>query len=96
VVIVHQDGTRASYRHLKPQGVLVSAGAIVHRGTKIGLVGTTGNSAGPHLHTSATVPGGGSTIMVRYEARSPLDDHLISCHEAQSGDSLQSTNVPWP
>ena len=48
VIIKHDDGMYTYYLHLN-QG-LVSAGQSVSSGTVIGLMGTTGNSTGVHLH----------------------------------------------
>ncbi|MBW1601010.1 transglycosylase family protein [Streptomyces sp. JJ66] len=48
VVIKHTDGRYSQYAHLS--SISVSAGQSVSGGTQIGLVGSTGNSTGPHLH----------------------------------------------
>ena len=42
------DGLSTLYAHLETAAV--AAGALVLQGDPIGLVGTTGNSTGPHLH----------------------------------------------
>ena len=50
VRILHTDETVATYAHLAPGGVRVSAGEKVSAGTVIGLSGATGYASGPHLH----------------------------------------------
>ncbi len=50
IVILHDDGTLASYVHLEPNGVLVAEGERVTRGQLIGRSGNTGFTRGPHLH----------------------------------------------
>lgn len=48
VTIAHADGSTTLYAHLKR--VLVTAGQTVDQGSLLGLVGSTGNSTGAHLH----------------------------------------------
>ncbi len=48
IVINHGNGLQTYYMHCYK--MYVSAGQKVSRGQNIGLVGTTGNSTGPHLH----------------------------------------------
>lgn len=50
VQILHMDGSVAVYAHLAPGGVYVYPGQRVNAGHQIGLSGSTGYSAGPHLH----------------------------------------------
>ncbi|HEY5927527.1 MAG TPA: M23 family metallopeptidase [Kofleriaceae bacterium] len=48
IEIAHGNGFRTRYAHLSGQAVRV--GQHVRRGQRIGAVGSTGNSSGPHLH----------------------------------------------
>ncbi len=48
VKIDHQNGFRTIYGHSSK--LLVKKGDIINKGQKIALVGSTGNSTGPHLH----------------------------------------------
>jgi len=48
VVIAHQNGMMTLYGHLNAYSVKV--GQVVHQGDLIGVMGSTGNSSGPHLH----------------------------------------------
>ncbi|WP_257347682.1 peptidoglycan DD-metalloendopeptidase family protein [Pseudalkalibacillus decolorationis] len=48
IVIDHNNGFKTIYAHLA--SISVSAGDTVQRGQKIGVMGSTGNSTGVHLH----------------------------------------------
>lgn len=48
VIVRHDDGTETVYAHA--DALLVDAGQQVKVGDKLGLVGSTGRSTGPHLH----------------------------------------------
>jgi murein DD-endopeptidase MepM/ murein hydrolase activator NlpD len=48
VVIDHNNGLRTVYAHL--ESISVSEGQVVSQGQKLGVMGSTGNSTGIHLH----------------------------------------------
>lgn len=50
VIIRHTNGLRTAYAHLRKNSLKVKKGDIVARGQEIGLVGSSGDSNGPHLH----------------------------------------------
>lgn len=50
VRILHDDGTMGLYAHLKLESIQVNMGDRVSPGQVIAKVGSTGFSAGPHLH----------------------------------------------
>ena len=57
VVINHHDGTMTLYGHMSPDSRAVSKGDEVVQGQVLGIVGTTGNSTGLHLHFEVRVNG---------------------------------------
>jgi len=48
VTLLHANGFKTRYGHLSQRSV--KAGQVVKKGQKIGEVGSTGRSSGPHLH----------------------------------------------
>jgi len=63
--IVHGDGTRDFYAHMRTRSV--PNGSRVRAGRKIGEVGAEGNVTGPHLHFErhSVATGGWSCSIVR-------------------------------
>lgn len=54
IVIQHSDTQQTLYGHLSE--ISVQAGQTIAQGTVIGLVGSTGQSTGPHLHFESRMP----------------------------------------
>ena len=50
VEIDHGNGYYTLYGHMKADSIVVEKGQKVAKGEKIGIVGSTGKSTGPHLH----------------------------------------------
>lgn len=55
VVVLHSDGVRTLYAHLSKIGV--RRGMLVDTGTRLGLVGASGDATGPHLHFEVRLRG---------------------------------------
>lgn len=59
--ITRADGTYFFYAHLSQLAPGIAVGSPVRAGQLVGFVGTTGNSATPHLHLEIH-PGGGAAV----------------------------------
>jgi murein DD-endopeptidase MepM/ murein hydrolase activator NlpD len=57
VMIDHGDGVVSLYAHQRSGGIMVNSGQQVSKGDRIGTVGSTGYSTGPHLHFEVRVNG---------------------------------------
>jgi hypothetical protein len=55
VVVLHSDGVRTLYAHLSK--IDAHRGDTVATGTRLGLVGATGDATGPHLHFEVRLGG---------------------------------------
>jgi murein DD-endopeptidase MepM/ murein hydrolase activator NlpD len=70
IVIQHDAGLKTLYGHLLTIGV--KEGDIVHRGQLVGLVGSTGNSTGPHTHFEVRIENSPVDPMQMLPDRPPL------------------------
>lgn len=66
VMILHSDGTYATYAHILMGSVMVSPGDVVERGQNIARSGTSGYSTGPHLHFVVRRNSGFNTVSVPF------------------------------
>ena len=57
VAIVHGDGLETQYCHLRQGSIAVTAGDEVVAGTRLGLVGLSGETSFPHLHLAVRKDG---------------------------------------
>ena len=58
VVVDHGNGFRTLYAHMAHNSIVVQAGQKVNQGQKLGNMGSTGRSTGPHLHFEIIGPKG--------------------------------------
>lgn len=65
IIIYHQDGSFASYGHLKKNGARVKVGDEVKKGEVIGISGNTGYSTNPHLHFELYTGGSKKTTPIK-------------------------------
>jgi murein DD-endopeptidase MepM/ murein hydrolase activator NlpD len=56
IEVLHDDGSLATYAHLKPQSVIPKLCEKIKTGQVLGLTGHNGFSSGPHLHVHLSRP----------------------------------------
>lgn len=57
VILRHSDGSETQYSHLRQGSVAVAPGQPVKAGSRLGLIGMSGNAEFPHLHFSLRIDG---------------------------------------
>ncbi len=58
VIITHEGGVETIYAHFMKNSIMVEEGQVVRCGEELGLIGSSGISAAPHLHFEVRGPGG--------------------------------------
>jgi TP901 family phage tail tape measure protein len=56
-VVVDHGGMTSLYAHMLPNSRMVRTGDMVRQGQRLGSLGSTGNSSGPHLHFETRLRG---------------------------------------
>ena len=100
VIIQHKDGIETLYAHLSRTNVAI--GSTVCRGQRVGLVGMTGHTTGPHVHYEVRINGIarnpmrfvelGPLVTAFAEAIDPSTDELASEEGAEM--SLPASLAP--
>lgn len=93
VVVLHDDGTFASYVHLSPQAA-VKEGQRVAVGDLLGKSGNTGYSTGPHLHFDVQqidTAGERSSVDIRFDDGSAAGTVPVTGSYYGGGKQSQAT-----
>lgn len=66
VKIQHADGNTTTYGHMSSNSIVVKVGDTVSQGQKLGLMGSSGNSTGCHLHFTIKIGGTSAVNPLNY------------------------------
>jgi murein DD-endopeptidase MepM/ murein hydrolase activator NlpD len=92
LAILHQDGTIGWYGHMPQNGVVPEVGDLVRRGERVGRIGNTGNSTGPHLHFQSNGKNTyGKSTPILIEHRTPGSTKVHHCVRPAQG-AYETTN----
>ena len=87
IEVDHGNGIVTRYAHLEE--IVVKYGASVHKGEKIGTVGTSGGSVAPHLHYEVLRDGKNvDPIDYMLEKLSPAEHYFLTLMSHQQNQSL--------
>ena len=94
VILAHGAGWQTLYAHLQPpdsSGPRLKLEMAVRRGDRIGRIGTSGASTGPHLHLEVRRRG---THVDPTQVLGPLDEESYGLLSPNRGIELPSTHPP--
>lgn len=84
ITILHNDGTFASYVHIKYNGAKYKTGDAVKKGDVIAFSGNTGYTAGPHLHFVCFTGGFEKWNTIETKFRIDKGDNAVTLQEGNS------------
>ena len=92
VILNHNNAQQTLYGHMSQ--ILVQPGQWVQQGTVIGLVGSTGNSTGPHLHFEVRqlTPDGWVATDPGAQLETALSQLVHTLQTAQTPQQTESNN----
>ncbi|MEA2403833.1 MAG: hypothetical protein QOE08_480 [Thermoleophilaceae bacterium] len=101
VIVQHRLGYQSWYAHLS--SIAVSSGQAVTGGSRIGYVGSTGHSTGPHLHFEVRINGTPvnpapyllGVSLARWGGAHGDDDHRVECTRRQHGPRARAGSGPY-
>ena len=93
IAIKHDNGYYTLYAHLSTVDKSLVPGTRVTAGQQIGIMGTTGNSTGVHLHFEIIETTEDSKIWVRENKRDPKDFFNDDCSGKGLGGSLAGIEI---
>ena len=93
IVIKHDNGYYTLYGHMSTTDASLVAGTQVKAGQQIGIMGTTGNSSGVHLHFEIIEATEDSQIWSRENKRDPKEFFNEDCSGKGIGGSLAGIEI---
>ena len=85
IIIRHEDGSTTTYGHLSK--IDVTEGQWVNAGSTIGVIGSTGNSSGPHLHIEWSGGNPSKVFREAYGSKITYSSDVLNSAKNHSWDS---------
>ncbi|MBE6148444.1 MAG: M23 family metallopeptidase [Firmicutes bacterium] len=90
VIIDHGDGTSSVYAHMYKDSIVVTKGATVKQGQKLGMMGSSGSSTGSHLHFEIRVSGQRVDPLQYVSASNPRPSSSVTIGYQEGNSNKQS------